>query len=135
LILMTMSNADVDTGVTRATRRVFTRQYKARMVAEYDAATGRGERGALLRREGLFDSHIGKWRRAQLQGRLAATPAAGTGRGGGSPGSRERALSVENERLRAELETTKAVLDVAGKVSVLLETLSESAGSRPRPRR
>lgn len=132
---MTMSNADVETGVTRSTRRVFTRAYKARMVAEYDAATGRGERGALLRREGLFDSHIGKWRRAQAQGQLADTPTAGTGRVGGSAASREHALSVENERLRAELETTKAVLEVAGKVSVLLETLSKSTDTRPRPQR
>lgn len=58
---MTMSNADVDAGVTRSSRRVFTADYKARMVAEYDAASDRGARGALLRREGLFDSHIGKW--------------------------------------------------------------------------
>jgi transposase len=128
---MTMSSADVEASVTRPARRVFTAEYKARMVTEYDAATERGARGALLRREGLFDSHIGKWRRAQQQGRLVATPSAGTGPGG-SPGSRERALTEENERLRAELETTKAVLDVAGKVSALLETLSESAGSRPR---
>lgn len=134
---MTMSNADVDSGadagVTRATRRVFTAQYKARMVAEYDAATDRGARGALLRREGLFDSHIGKWRRAQLEGRLAGTPTAGTGPSGASPASREQALAKENERLRAELKTTKAVLDIAGKVSALLETLSESADIRPRP--
>ncbi|MDN5798404.1 MAG: transposase [Intrasporangium sp.] len=129
-----MSSADVDAGVTRTTRRVFTAAYKAQMVAEYDAASDRGARGALLRREGLFDSHIGKWRRAQQEGRLAGTPTAGAGGGGRSPASRERALSVENERLRAELETTKAVLDVAGKVSALLETLSESAGAKPRPR-
>ena len=133
MILMTMSNADVEASVTRPTRRVFTAQYKARIVAEYDAATERGARGALLRREGLFDSHIGKWRRAQQQGRLAATPSAGTGPGGGSAAARERALTVENERLRAELATTKAVLDVAGKVSALLERLSEGAGSRPGP--
>jgi len=87
---MTMSNADVDTGVTRATRRVFTGQYKARMVAEYDAATGRGERGALLRREGLFDSHIGKcagpscragWRRHRPLGLAAAVGVRGRGNG------------------------------------------------------
>ena len=118
--------------VTRTTRRVFTADYKARMVAEYDAATDRGARGALLRREGLFDSHIGKWRRAQTQGRLVATPTAATG---GSPAAREQALTQENERLRAELETTRAVLEVAGKVSVLLEKLSESTDTGPRPRR
>ncbi len=132
---MTMSNADVDAGVTRPQRRSFTAEYKARIVAEYDAANERGARGALLRREGLFDSHIGKWRRAQQQGRLAATPSARSGPGGGNAAARERALTVENERLRAELETTKAVLDVAGKVSALLEALSESAGSRLRSRR
>lgn len=132
---MTMSNADLEGAVVRPQRRVFTAQYKARMVAEYDAATDRGGRGALLRREGLFDSHIGKWRRAQAEGRLAATPTAGAGTGGRGSAARERALAVENERLRAELETTKAVLDVAGKVSALLETISESAGSGPRPQR
>lgn len=129
---MTMSNADVGAGVTRTTRRVFTAEYKARMVAEYDGATDRGARGALLRREGLFDSHIGKWRRAQTHGRLVATP---TAEADGSPAARERALTVENERLRAELETTKAVLEVAGKVSALLEKLSESTDTSPRPRR
>ncbi len=129
---MTMSNSDVDQGVTRATRRVFTAEYKARMVAEYDGATDRGARGALLRREGLFDSHIGKWRRAQTQGQLVGAP---TARAGGSPAARERALTVENERLCAELETTKAVLDLAGKVSVLLERLSESTDTSPRQQR
>ena len=102
------------------------------VLGDLESATDRGARGALLRREGLFDSHIGKWRRAQTQGRLVATP---TAEAGGSPTARERALTVENERLRAELETTKAVLEVAGKVSVLLEKLSESTDTGPRPRR
>ena len=50
---------------------MFTNDYKLAIVAEYDAASERGARGALLRREGLYDSHIGKWRRARDEGRLS----------------------------------------------------------------
>ena len=69
---MTMTDADMVAGVARATRRIFTKEYKLRILAEYEAAGERGARGALLRREGLFQSHIGKWRRARDVGRLSA---------------------------------------------------------------
>ena len=45
-------------------RRVFTAEYKARILAEYDAAE-HGQRGAILRREGLYSSHLIEWRRAR----------------------------------------------------------------------
>ncbi|BBX97796.1 hypothetical protein [Mycobacterium lacus] len=56
----------------RPRRRNFTPEYKAAIVAEYDALTEPGARGALLRREGLYSSHIVEWRRARDAGALAA---------------------------------------------------------------
>ena len=127
---MTMTDADVVAGVAQATRRIFTREYKLRILTEYEAAAEHGARGALLRREGLFQSHIGKWRRARDGGRLSDTP---------GPGLKASHTVGENEQLRGqvdrstkELATTTAVLDVVGKVYVLLEILSEStATARP----
>ncbi len=58
----------------RARRRTFTAQYKLEVLAAYDAA-GPGEKGAILRREGLYSSHIVDWRRSRDAGALAARPA------------------------------------------------------------
>jgi transposase len=57
----------------KARRRTFTARYKLDVVAEYDAAAT-GEKGAVLRREGLYSSHIVEWRRARDAGVLAARP-------------------------------------------------------------
>src|ERR1700685_4600519 len=54
----------------KARRRTFTAQYKLDVVAEYDAAPA-GEKGAVLRREGLYSSHVIEWRRARDAGTLA----------------------------------------------------------------
>jgi len=124
---MTMTDADVVAGVAQATRRIFTKEYKLRILTEYEAAAERGARGALLRREGLFQSHIGKWRRARDGGCLSGTPTAGTA-ASHTVGENER-LRGEVDRLTRELATTKAVLDVVGKVHGLLGVLSESTGT------
>ena len=57
----------------KACRRTFTAQYKLDVVAEYDAAAT-GEKGAVLRREGLYSSHVIEWRRARDSGALAGQP-------------------------------------------------------------
>src|SRR5664279_5722436 len=54
----------------RARRRTFTAKYKMQILADYDAAED-GEKGAVLRREGLYSSHIAVWRRARDAGALA----------------------------------------------------------------
>jgi transposase len=116
------------------TRRTFTAAYKLRIVGEYDALTEHGSRGALLRSEGLYQSHIDKWRRARDRGGLGAT---------GRPAEvkvvsesvESRRLKAENARLVAELAKTRAVLEVMGKVSALLDVISESADSEPKPTR
>lgn len=146
---MTLSIADMCTGLgedgpmgasTRADRpkrRTFTAEYKLAVVAEYDGLSEAGARGALLRREGLYHSHIIEWRHARDAGVLAG-PALKPGRWPGkSPEQAEvERLSRENERLQAELARAKAALDVVGKAHALLGLLSESAepaaGRRPR---
>jgi transposase len=117
-----------------ATRRVFSPAYKLRIVNEYYALTEHGARGALLRREGLYQSHIEKWRRARDRGALS--PAKSPVKEGSSAESREnRRLVEENARLAAELEKTRAVVDVLGKTYALLEVLSGSAEPPTRPTR
>ena len=69
----------------RARRRRFTAQYKLEVLAAYDAAA-QGEKGAILRREGLYSSHIVEWRRARDAGVLA-----GPGRPKGRPAAGKRA--------------------------------------------
>ena len=119
-------------------RRTFTAAYKLAMIEKYDAATGPGAKGALLRGEGLYDSHISYWRKARDSGALrssaAVAGAVGTVADKGRP-----AGEAENERLRkrlakaeVKLEQTRAALDIMGKAFALLELLSESADS-PKP--
>jgi transposase-like protein len=115
----------------RARRRTFTAKYKAEILAAYDAAP-EGEKGALLRREGLYSSHIVAWRRARdagAQARLAAP----RGRKRRDP-QQERIARLEAEKQRLEQELAKArfVVDVQAKLHGLLETLSESADTEPR---
>ena len=123
-----MSEADLQPRAERPKRRVFTNEYKLAIVAEYDALTEPGARGALLRREGLYHSHLIEWRRARDAGVLAG-PAPRPGRK--PQRSREQVelerLRRDNERMAAELARTKAALDVVGKAHALLGMLSESA--------
>ena len=110
----------------RARRRTFTAKYKLEIVAAYEAAPD-GEKGALLRREGLYSSHIVEWRRARDAGALAGL-AAPRGRKRRDPqAERIAALEAEKRRLEQELAKTRFVVDVQAKLHALLETLSESA--------
>jgi transposase len=116
----------------RPRRRSFTAEYKARILAEYDALPhGSEKRGALLRREGLYTSHIAEWRKARDAGaRDGLAPKAKSRR---SPDQVEVAkLRLRNERLETELARTKLALEITGKAHALLELLSESADSDPK---
>lgn len=112
-------------------RRSFTAQYKAEILAEYDAADP-GTRGVLLRREGLYSSHISEWRKARDSGALAGlTPATRPPKS--STQDRENAkLLARAERAERELAKTKAALEIVGKAHALLEMLSESADTEQR---
>ncbi len=115
----------------RARRRTFTAKYKLEVLAAYDAAPD-GEKGAVLRREGLYSSHIVEWRRARDSGALAAL-AAPRGRKRRAPQAERIAhLEADKQRLEQELAKTRFVVDVQAKLHALLETLSESADIDPR---
>ena len=109
----------------RARRRTFTAKYKLELLAAYDAASD-GEKGALLRREGLYSSHVVAWRRARDAGALAGLAAP---RGRPRRDAREeRIIRLEREKRQLEQELAKArfVVEVQAKLHALLETISES---------
>jgi len=122
----------------RPRRRTFTAQYKLAIVTEYDRLTEAGARGALLRREGLYHSHLIEWRRARDAGTLAGSPSpapAAPRRAKSSEQTEIERLRRHNERLAADLARTKAALDIVGKAHALLELLSESADTEPKSKR
>src|ERR1035438_1894023 len=88
-------------------RRTFTAAYKLAMIEKYDAATEPGAKGALLRGEGLYDSHISYWRKARDSGGLRSSAAAVSAAvHKGRPGTEK-----ENERLRKRLARAEVKLD------------------------
>jgi len=117
----------------RAKRRTFTAQYKLEIVAEYDAAPD-GEKGAVLRREGLYSSHIVDWRKSRDAGALAGLKAPRGRRPRDRQAEQIARLEVEKKRLEQELAKARFVVDVQGKLHALLETLSESGDTEPRSR-
>ena len=104
----------------RPLRRIYSAEYKREVLAEYEAAAEDGTKGAILRREGLYSSHITEWRRARDAGALAAL----------EPRPRPRTTSPEQaelarlrrraERAEAELAKARVVIDIQGKASELL---------------
>lgn len=110
-------------------RRVFSPEYKLAILAEYDACGESGEKGAILRREGLYSSLITDWRRQHRQGLLKAAVGRSDGGRGGPSLSELAKLRAENERLRSKLAQADAIITVQGKVHALLEEISKSAAS------
>jgi transposase len=118
----------------RATRRVFSRAYKLRILAEYERSS-RDAKGALLRREGLYTSLISEWRTQRDAGALSRV---GPVRGRPPADPREHELTKlqrENTRLQAELAKARRVIEIQGKLSALLEQLAtdsaETQGGEP----
>ncbi len=118
----------------RPTRRRFSAAYKVAILDAHEAATEPGAKGALLRREGLYSSHVTEWRRLRALGGLEAL---------GRPRGPRPAhpLVAENERLRATVERLEArlvraekVIAVQGNVSALLQELS-LRGAEPKDAR
>jgi len=140
---MTMTSASLlerahDVGVAddpaaRPRRRTFTAEYKARILAEYDTIpAGSTDRGALLRREGLYTSHIAEWRKARdTAGLDALAPKARPAKRSAEQVELEK-LRRRTARLEAELARTRLALEITGKAHALLEMLSESADTEPK---
>ena len=106
--------------VVRAKRRQPTAEYKLRILRELDECGGKGEVGALLRREGLYSSLISKWREQREQGSLNGL--GGQRRGPKvDPNAAELArLQRENKRLKEKLERAELIIDVQKKVAGLI---------------
>jgi len=119
----------------RPVRRTFTAEYKARILAEYESAPTDGTRGSILRREGLYSSHIVEWRRARDAAVLQ----------GLAPKARPRTTAPEQlelarllrraEKAEADLAKARLVIDIQGKASELLgRLLAEGDEDRRQPR-
>jgi len=110
----------------RARRRQFTAAYKMRILREADACEP-GQIGALLRREGLYSSHLTHWRQQRDHGGLAALAPQRRGRPARAAGEQELArLRQENERLTQRLTAAESVIDIQKKVSALLGLTSST---------
>ena len=121
----------------RPRRRRFTAEYKLRVLREAEACTRKGEIGAMLRREGLYTSHLTGWRKQRDAGALVGLAPRKRGPRGPSPEQVENeALRRRLDRTEAELETARRVIEVQGNVSALLEDLlapkSETDAAAPR---
>src|SRR6185369_7836599 len=95
----------------RARRRTFTAKYKLEILAAYDVAPD-GEKGALLRREGLYSSHIVAWRKARDAGALAGLAVPRGRRRRDRQAEQIARLEQEKRQLEQELAKTRFVVDV-----------------------
>ncbi len=111
----------------RATRRQFSATYKRRIVAEADACTERGAIGALLRREGLYSSHLSTWRGELAAGTLGKKQ---RGRPAEPLTAENTQLRRENARLRRELEKTQLIVDAQKKLAEVLGLMGENEAER-----
>jgi transposase-like protein len=112
----------------RARRRKFTADYKLRILQEADACTKPGEVGELLRREGLYTSHLTYWRKQRKDGALKEL---GRLRGRKPADRRDREIAElrrRAERAEAELAKAKKVIEIQGNVSALLEQMLGTEG-------
>jgi transposase len=110
----------------RPRRRSFSAEYKLKVLKQADACRKPGELGALLRREGLYSSHLSSWRRQREKGELGRK----RGRKGADPLEKENAeLRRRAERAEAELAKARKVIEVQGNVSALLEDLLGTEGA------
>ena len=108
--------------IPRAKRRSFPADYKRKILAEADAATGSGSIGALLRREGLYSSHLSKWRQERSAGiTQGLTPRTRGPKPQVDASTKEvQRLLRENERLTERLRKAEIIIDVQKKVATLL---------------
>jgi transposase len=122
----------------RPSRRVFSPEYKLAIITEYENAPN-GEKGAILRREGLYSSHVIEWTRARDAGALGAATVDKPAPAGQRSKKTAEQIELErlrrtNEKLQADLKKTRMALDIMGKAHALLEELSESADNESPPR-
>jgi transposase-like protein len=110
----------------RPRRRKFTAEFKQAIVAEYEAAPN-GEKGSILRREGLYSSQIAEWSQARQAGALGGLETRSRRPKQSSAEVELAKLKRRAERTEAELARTRLALEIMGKASALLELLAEGA--------
>lgn len=115
--------------VERPRRRRFSAQYKLEILREADACTKPGEIGALVRREGLYTSHLSAWRKQRDEGALHAFSKRRGRRGTDRRDAEIDRLRRRAERAEAELAKARKVIEVQGNVSALLGDLLEPRGA------
>jgi len=106
--------------VPKAERRRFSADYKQRILQEAAACTQPGEVGALLRREGLYSSHLTTWRQQRRRGERQGLTPAKRGRKADPQAAEITRLQRENERLKAQLARAELIVDVQKKLSQML---------------
>jgi len=111
----------------KAKRRTFTAEYKRRILTEADGCRMPGEVGALLRREGLYSSHLTVWRRQREAADLAGLTPKKRGRKKDEEAAELARLRRENERLRKQLDQAELIIAAQKKLAQALEALTENA--------
>jgi transposase-like protein len=115
----------------KAERRRFTAEYKLRILAEADACTKPGEIGALLRREGLYSSHLDRWRKLRRKGSLQGLAPQKRGPKVDLQAADIARLRRENERLQQRLQQAETIIEVQKKLSALLGLATSESGEQP----
>lgn len=106
--------------VPKAERRRFSAEYKRRILQAADACVQPGEMGTLLRREGLYSSHLTTWRQQRQRGELQGLTPAKRGRKADPQAAEIARLQRETERLKAQLARAELIIDVQKKLSQML---------------
>jgi transposase-like protein len=125
---MPMTGEDVQV-VAKPHRRVFTAEYKRRILKAADACATPGAIGALLRREGLYSSHLVVWRRARARGELAGLTPKQRGRKPTLVDPRDRKIvGIERQltQMTARAERAEALVELQKKLAALLGRPLES---------
>jgi transposase-like protein len=104
----------------KAKRRRFTAEYKLRILREVDRAKGAGEVGAILRREGLYSSHLTQWRRDRDRAAKAGLAARKRGPKGRVEDPRIKQLERENAKLKRRNQRLEALVDIQKKACEML---------------
>ena len=118
----------------KAVRRQFSAEYKRKILLEAEACTREGAIGALLRREGLYSSHLTVWRAARERGAIAGLAPKKRGPKGAPVDPRDRKigdLERETRRLTARLERAEALVELQKKVSQLLGIVLPARDEQP----
>jgi len=115
----------------KAERRRYSAEYKLRVIEEA-AACGNGEIGALLRREGLYSSHLTTWRRQQEAGQLAGLAPKKRGPKPDPQAEELKRLRRENERLQVRLQQAEAIIEAQKKLAQLFGLSSTSESDEPK---